>query len=150
MFRLMIVAAAALFAFAGCAPLPPTPEDTQAKKFEPAPPGKAVIYLVRTNPDWGDLTATVFLDDEMMGSTHQGTYFRWEVNPGRHRITGFASDMGAITLDVQAGRTYFVQHSVLGGGRVSTPSSRFWLMPENAGRAAVRDGMLVGRLGAGS
>ena len=146
MWKLCTATFAILALLAACVQLPPTPEDIQAKKFESPPPGKAVLYLVRTNPDWGDLAATVFLDDRMMGATYEGTYFRWELPPGRHRITGYASDTGAITVDLQPGRTYFVQHAVLGGGRVTTPNSRFWMINENAGRAAVRDGSLVGRL----
>ena len=42
---------------AGCQ-LPLTPEDLEARKFE-AVPGKAVIYLVRVNPDFNDRQAQV-------------------------------------------------------------------------------------------
>lgn len=38
---------------AGCAQLPPTPQDIQAKKFEGVP-DKAVIYRVRDIPDFND------------------------------------------------------------------------------------------------
>ena len=69
----------------------------------------------------------------MMGATYQGTYFRWELPPGRHRIAGYASDTGVITVDLQPGRTYFMQHVVLGGGRVTTPNSRFWMINEKPG-----------------
>ena len=67
-------------------------------RFEHAP-GKAVIYLVRDDPDISREVSTVMLDDNMMGSTYPGTYFRWVVDPGRHQIRGYAGDNGSFTLD---------------------------------------------------
>ena len=138
MFRLMLVA----FVLAGCAPLPPTPQDIEAKRFDPVP-GKAVIYLVREYPDISREAATVMLDDNVMGSTYPGTYFRWVVEPGRHQIRGFAGDAGAMTLDVAPDRMYFVQQShsrVLSG----FGHSFFRPVPEPYGRGAVLRGELVG------
>lgn len=136
----------ALFALlTACVQLPPTPQDIQAKRFESAP-GKAVVYLVRTNPDLGDVPATVMLNYDMMGATYMGTYFRWELPPGRHRIAGYASDHGTITVDVQPDRMYFVQQVVRGGGRAATAHSTFHVMDERQGRAAVLNGMRVGHL----
>lgn len=94
---------------AGCAPLPLAPADVQARKMEPAPPDKAVIYVVRDNPDHNWVPATLTLGDSHMITTHPGTYYRWEVAPGRHEIAGFAADNGTITVQADAGRTYYVQ-----------------------------------------
>ena len=139
------VAAAAFFAllFTGCAQIPPTPQDVQAKRFEPAP-GRAVIYLVRTRPDVSYLTAQVMLDDRLVGSTYAGTYLRFEVPPGRHRISGYGADSGSITLDVQADRMYFVQQTVSGSWRATNPMSLFSVISESAGRSAVARGELAG------
>ena len=139
MFRLLLVAA---FALAGCAPLPPSAEDLEAKRFEPAP-GKAVIYLVRDLPDISREAASVMLDDNLMGSTYPGTYFRWVVEPGRHQIRGFAGDAGAITVDVGPGRVYFVQQSFT-RGFTGFGQSFFRPIPEPYGRSAVLRGELVG------
>lgn len=134
---------AALALLVGCAELPLTPQDIQAKRIEGAP-GKAVIYLVRTKPDLSFLPATVMLNDEVMGTTHEGTYFRWEVPAGRHRISGYSSDNGAITIDVQADRLYFIQQSVSGGPRAPNPHSFFRVIDETRGRAAVARGIHAG------
>src|SRR5688500_9208521 len=96
---------------AGCAQLPPSPQDIEAKRFEQVP-GKSVIYLFRADPDFSREVATVVLDDRPMGSTYPGTYHRWVVDPGRHQIRGYAGDNGSITLDVAPDRMYFVQQSV--------------------------------------
>ena len=83
------------------------------------------------------------LDDNMMGSTYPGTYFRWVVEPGRHQIRGYAGDNGSITVDVTPDRMYFIQQSV---SRLLSgfAQSFFRLIPEPHGRAAVLHGELVG------
>jgi hypothetical protein len=138
MFRLLLLA----LALAGCAPLPPTPQDLEAKRFEPAA-GKAVIYLARPYPDASHDAGTVMLDDAMMGSTYPGTYFRWVVEPGRHQIRGYAGDAGAITLDVLPDRLYFVQQSYT-RGFTGIGQSFFSLIPEPYGRGLVLRAELVG------
>lgn len=106
-----LLAAAALL-IAGCiTPLPPSPRDLEAKRFKNVP-GKAVIYVVRDQPDFTREPTSVVLDDSVMGTSYPGTYFHWVVAPGRHRIAGFASDSGVMVLDAAAGNIYFIQQSV--------------------------------------
>ena len=138
MFRALLLA---LF-LAACAPLPPSPQDIDAKRFEPVP-GKAVIYLVRPMPDRASEPATVMLDNNMMGSTYPGTYFRWVVEPGRHEIRGYAGDAGRFTLDVPPDGLYFVEQTVtrlLSG----FAQSFFRPIPDPHGRAIVMRSELIG------
>lgn len=137
MFRLLIL----VFALAGCAPLPPSPADLEAKRFETVP-GKAVIYVVRDYPDISPDVATLMLDDQMMGSTYPGNYFRWVVEPGRHQIRGYAGDNGSIVLDVAPDRIYYVHQRV--SRFFGFAQSFFGLIPEPHGRAAVMRAELVG------
>jgi hypothetical protein len=137
MFRLLLL----VVMLAGCAPLPPSPQDIEAKRFEQVP-GKAVIYLVREYPDFSRETSTVMLDDNMMGSTYPGTYFRWVVEPGRHQIRGYAGDNGSINVDVAPDRMYFIQQSVT--RPFAFAQSFFRPIPEPYGRAAVLRGELIG------
>jgi hypothetical protein len=140
MFRLVYVL---VFALAACAQLPPSPQEIEAKRFEAAP-GQAVIYLVRDVPDFTDVGAAVMLDDRLMGSTYPGTFFRWVVPPGRHEIRGYAGDSGHYVLDVSPDRVYFVQQSVTRFFPVPSSQSRFQLVPEPHGRAAVLRSVLAG------
>jgi hypothetical protein len=127
---------------AGCEQLPLTPQDLQAKKFE-AVPDKAVIYVVRDYPDFSDVAATIYLGDAAgMITTYAGTYYRWEAEPGTHRISGFAGDMGAIVLRVEAGRIYYVQQRVSVFFRFA--QSYYQLVAEPQGRAAVMRAVLLG------
>ena len=131
----------ALFVLAGCiTPLPPTPQDLQAKKFETVP-GKAVIYIVRRDPDLSNAPATISLDDVATITTYPGTYYRWEAEPGQRLIQGFAGHMGRISFPTDAGRLYFVEQRVSGFMRFG--ESFFALIPEPHGRAAVSRAELV-------
>lgn len=128
---------AALALFAGCASVSTAPQAGGATPAIVGAQGKAVVYIVRTRPDTSYLTGTLVVDDQVVGSTHAGTYMRLELSPGRHRISGYGQDNGAITLDVQADRIYFVQHSVSGSWRAQSPHSFFTVLTEQRGRAAM-------------
>jgi hypothetical protein len=133
--KTLVVIALAVAALAGCAPM------AQQHAGQPVAiqgtPGKAVVYLVRTWPDASYLTAPLTLDDRPIGATYAGTYMRLELAPGRHRLSGYGSDGGAITLDVQPDRIYFVQHTVIGSWRTPNPESFFSMMDEGRARAAL-------------
>ena len=137
MSKILLALFAALALFAGCTSLSvgphaggPTPQIVGA-------PGKAVLYIVRTRPDTSNLTGTLVVDGEVVGSTHAGTYMRLELSPGRHRISGYGHDNGAIALDLRPDSIYFVQHSVSGSWREQSPHSFFTVLTEQRGRAAM-------------
>jgi hypothetical protein len=129
--------------FAGCAQLPPSPQEIEAKRFESAP-GKAVIYLVRDDPDFSDVGAAVMLDDRLMGTTYPGTFFRWVVEPGPHQIRGFAGDAGSYSLATGPDSIYFVQQRVARFLPTPSAQSYFQLVPDPHGRAAVLRSVLAG------
>ena len=126
---------------AGCQQLPLTPQDIQARKFEPVP-GMAVIYLVRDYPDFSERQATVYLGDEVILKTYPGTYFRWEVPAGEHHIRGASFDTGAIRFATVPGGIYFVQQSVT-PTFMGNVNSFFTLVNEAAGRGAVLRSVLL-------
>jgi hypothetical protein len=140
MLRLLLVL---VLAIAGCAQLPPSPQEIEAKRFEPPPADKSVIYLVRDDPDFTDIGASVMLDDQLMGTTYPGTFFRWIVEPGPHQIRGFAGDAGSYSIVTGPGGMYFVQQRVV---RFFLPmaQSQFYLVPEPHGRAVVMRSVLAG------
>jgi hypothetical protein len=97
---------------AGCAQLPPTAEDLQSKKFETVP-GKAAIYIVRSRVDSPN-DGTIMIGNNGMITTRQGTYYRWETTPGVQRIQGYGPYNASVTVRAEAGKVYFVQHTVVG------------------------------------
>jgi hypothetical protein len=124
----------------GCQQLPLTPEDIQARKFE-AVPDKAVIYLVRDDPDLSIVEAPVDLGDAMRLTTFAGTYYRWEVAPGTHRIQSFGGDTGTIQVKAERGKIHFVQQRV--AGMRLAPESTFELINESQARAVVNRSVLL-------
>jgi hypothetical protein len=139
MVRVWLTALVLALALPGCQQLPLTPEDLQARKFEPVP-DKAVIYLVRSSPDFSSVQAQIRVGDKLLLRTYPGTYYRWEVPPGRHTITGYAEDIGTITLEAERGRIYFVQQRVT---RMVVTNSSFELVSEAAGRDLVLRSVLL-------
>jgi hypothetical protein len=118
---------------AGCAPLPLTPEDLEARKFE-AVSGKAVIYLVRDSLDFSNDQAPIYIGENLLLTTYPGTYYRWVVAAGRHTLKGYGQDSGTITVEAGQGRIYFVQQRVT---HIRVTNSNFALVSEQQGRAAV-------------
>lgn len=127
---------------AGCVPLPPSPQDIEAKQFRPVP-DKAVIYLVRDRPDFSNEPASIWLGETATITTYAGTYYRWETAPGQHTISGFGPDGGSFQLATQAGGVYFVLQRYL-PAFFAHPQSRFQLMNADDGRAAVLRSELIG------
>ena len=104
---------AVVLSLAACA-LPKLEGNPETVHFEPPAAGMSVIYLMRSAKDWGTNATWVFIDDRLVGTTAAGVYYRIEVPPGRHRLSGYAYDQGNITLNTQANGVYFIEHHVLG------------------------------------
>ncbi len=134
--RLLILIALGL---AGCTPLPPSPQDIQAKKFE-AVPGEAVIYVVRDSLDFSYDEAPIYIGEKVLVTTYPGTYYRWVVPAGRHTIAGYGQDSGTITVAVEQGKIYFVQQRVT---HFAVTNSTLSVVSEAQGRAVVLRSVLL-------
>lgn len=130
--------AGALLVLGGCGALAPDSQDVEAKQFQPLP-DKGVIYLVRGEPLYSDRPVPVWLGNFIMITTYPDTYFRWEVPPGTHRISGHDTDFGNITVAAESGRVYFVMQQL----SYRHDISYFNLIEELDGRAAVRRAALL-------
>jgi hypothetical protein len=108
----MKVVSLAALVLAGCAQIPPSPEDIQAKRFEPVA-DKGVIYIVRSPLDSSE-GSSLALDGTRQISTWPGTYYRWEVAPGTYRITGTGAGTETATVAAAPGRIYFLRYTVFG------------------------------------
>lgn len=130
--------AGALLLLGGCAGLAPESQDVEAKRFEPLP-DKAVIYLVRGEPLYSDRPVPVWLGTFIKITTYPDTFFRWEVPPGTHRISGHDTDFGNIAVAAESGRVYFVMQQLSHRHDISY----FTMIEELDGRAAVRRAALL-------
>lgn len=136
-------ALAVLFGFllVGCVQLPPTPQDIQAKRFEPVA-SMSVIYVVRQPMDSREAGALLMENGEQV-TTLGGTYYRWEVLPGTHRILGLSPASASLTLNTEPGKIYFLRHIVLGTPRSGAQVAALTQIDEALGRALVLESQLV-------
>lgn len=119
----------------GCAQQPPAGADLRDATFETIP-DRSVIYVVRTPIDSTESSGLI-LDERVQFTTFPGSFYRWEVPPGPHRIAGFASAGESVSLTTAPGGIYFLEHTVKGNRRdgVQLTSLRQVGAPE--GRALV-------------
>jgi hypothetical protein len=91
-------------------PLAPPELDAAAKEFRPRPE-KAIIYIVRPGAFTGAaINITPVFDQKILGALKGGTYAVVEVEPGPHQVALFGGEnMGAVNLQAEAGRLYFVR-----------------------------------------
>ena len=130
--RRAVIAAGALLVSA-CAMTPTgTPDrDALAKEFLTEPASSA-IYVYRNPFNYYDTDPVLFVNGRIIGTTPPGTYYRIDTVPGNNVLHGTGLDLGQLTMDVQAGRLYFVSLSVLGG------QSQYQVVPEDLGRERLR------------
>ena len=137
MWRILLTA----LLLAGCVQLPPTPEDIQARKMESLP-DRSVIYIVRSAMDSREISGLV-LDDHVQIATLGGTYYRWEVASGMHRVAGYAAAHESVTLTTAPGKIYFLEHTVIGTRRSGPQSTGLREIGEQDGRALVMRSQLL-------
>ncbi|UCF74537.1 MAG: hypothetical protein JSU71_09615, partial [Betaproteobacteria bacterium] len=97
---------------AACAQIPPSPQEIEAKKFEPIA-DQAVVYIVQgaVGPT---LAVGLELDDGKQITTWTVTFYRWVVNPGSPLISYTAQLNDSFSLHLEAGKLYFVEQWVTG------------------------------------
>jgi hypothetical protein len=125
----------------GCAQLPPSPADIQAKRFEPVA-DKAVIYVVRQPMDSHE-SGWLLLDNYEQITTLPGTYYRWEVEPGVRRIMGVTPGGADAVLNVKPGQIYFLRHTVFGTPRTGPTITALSPVDPQLGRSLVAHSELL-------
>jgi len=113
-----IVACCLLVALDGCTSTPQaTVESDAAAKHYVTHPGYAALYVFRDEfYNRRDLDDTVlFVNDRLIGNTLPGTYYRIDVGPGEHVLSGHGQDQGKLKIRVAAEETAFV-HLIVAGG----------------------------------
>lgn len=123
-----------------CAPLPPSAADMQAAHFQPVA-DKGVVYVVRQPLD-SEEAGWLMLDNGEQITTLPGTYYRWEIAPGKRKIINVMPSAEA-TLDVQPGQIYFLRHTLRGTTRSGPQLSALTLIDPQLGRSLVSRSQLL-------
>jgi hypothetical protein len=99
-------------------------------------PERSVIYVVRTPFDSRESSGLI-LDEKVQFATLAGTFYRWEVAPGTHRVAGFASASESVMLTTAPGGIYFLEHTVRGNPRDGVLLTSLRQVDPQRGRALV-------------
>jgi hypothetical protein len=136
MKRLALFLAAVISLASGCVSVPMASReaDAQAKTFK-VPADKSNIYLYRNETFGGAIAMPVSLNGKVMGRTGPQTYFLWEVAPGKYEIASHTENTARLSLEVAAGRNYFVWQEVKMGMWVA--ASHLQEVSDEEGRKAV-------------
>jgi hypothetical protein len=111
-----------------------------ARLFKPVP-GKAVIYLLRDRGDVWTLDVPVRLDGRPMGATAPLTYFRWEVEPGKHVLVSDTVPPAVLEVATEPGGVYYVWQDI-NAGIIRAPS-RLSQVDYTTARATVETAVLL-------
>ena len=100
---------------AGCAKMPLRGDYVK----EPVAPvivpdaNHGVVYFVRDSAFGGaGISYFIFEDTKKIGLLKSGTYFIHKTTPGKHTYLAETEARAAVTLDVEAGKTYYIEGNV--------------------------------------
>src|SRR3954470_5007857 len=131
-----------LAVLSGCATVPmASAEDSAQMKRLSVPSDAALVYLYRNEGMGAAVRMDVSLDGSPYGQTVASSYMVWRVPPGRHHLLSRAENDSELTLDVLAGRRYFVWQEVKMG--VMFARSNLQQVPEQKGQSGVDECELV-------
>jgi hypothetical protein len=128
----------AAFLIPACASIPmgSQQEDLVAKAFV-ARPGKAAIYVYRSETLGFAAPIMVAVDGRPVGKTLGQTYLVLELEPGEHEIASIAEDMATVRVMAQAGKSYYIWQEVKVG--MWKVRSRLQEVGESQGQSGVAE-----------
>jgi hypothetical protein len=126
----------------GCANVNKASKDasTQAKTFSPIT-DKAVVYIYRDEILGAAIKLPVTVDGVMAGETGPKSFLQLALPPGQHTITSVGEKNSTLSLDTQAGQTYYVWQEVKMG--IFVARSALHKVDKEKGQDGVRECALL-------
>lgn len=102
---------------------PPTAVGPATSVIGAAPEGKAQIVFFRASKFTGAAIGFIVREGQTeLGKLRNGNYFVATVEPGTHEYTVHSEAKDVLTLEVEAGETYYVQGSISMGFMAGRPN----------------------------
>ncbi len=77
-----------------------------------APADKALVFVIRPTM-WGNKIQTkLAVDGQWMGVNRGDNYFFFTLDPGEHYFCSDSENRSVVTLNVEAGKTYYLQQKI--------------------------------------
>jgi hypothetical protein len=119
-------------------------QDSNAKAFVPKP-NIAGVYIYRNESFGAALRMDVEVNGKPIGQSAAMTYFYLDVPPGKHTFTSKSENEDTITVDVLAGKLYYIWQEVKMG--LLYARTKLTLVSEEEGRRGVLESQLANAIG---
>lgn len=77
-----------------------------------APSDKALIYVLRPTIIGSKIQSKLAVDGKWIGANRGNNYFFFTVDPGEHYFCSMSENQDFLKLNVEAGKTYYLQQKV--------------------------------------
>lgn len=122
---------------AGCATLGPI-----YQKTDQIPDGVGLVYIYRPNSFvGGGVSYDVRVGNTVITTLYKGGYFPYFAKPGELELWAKTEAKSAVTLDVRAGKIYYVKGTVGVGFIVGRP--HLMVVPESVGETEIAECKLI-------
>lgn len=109
--RLLLLTLALFLAACSSLPKAGVEQDSTAKSFSPAA-DKGTLYIYRNERFGGAVEMDVLVNNKPLGKTGPKSYFALTVPPGQYTIVSKSENDATLSVDVEAGKNYFVWQEV--------------------------------------
>ncbi|MGH9384288.1 MAG: DUF2846 domain-containing protein [Vicinamibacterales bacterium] len=93
----------------------PTVTDKTQHPTPTAPSDKGLVYVIRPTNAGSRIQTRLAVDGTWIGANYGNNYFFVTVDPGEHHFCSQAEDRSVLSLNVQAGKTYYLLQTVTTG-----------------------------------
>ncbi|MES2611039.1 MAG: DUF2846 domain-containing protein [Pseudomonadota bacterium] len=132
-----LVLSTAALALVGCTAPRATPDaDQKAKQFTPQAQ-TASLYIYRSEMTGASAPMTVSVNNQSLGKTNARTYYQLEVAPGSYTVVSSADNTSTVTVDAEAGKSYYVWQKVTMSMGSGTARAQVSLVNEAQGQKGV-------------
>ena len=98
-------------------------------------PGKALVYVVRPTSVGFGVKSFFFVDDAVAGINKGSSWFSVQADPGKRLFWSKSENVDALELEVEAGKTYYIQQHVQIGG--FTARTKLEVLDDAEGKSAL-------------
>lgn len=79
------------------------------------PPDMAMVYVVRPTMMGNKIQTMLGVDGKWLGINRGNNYFYFTLSPGEHYLCSQAENRSVIAMNVEAGKTYYLQQKITMG-----------------------------------
>lgn len=138
--RLLILISLLLLSACASVPMGDAQKDATHKTFSTSP-NTAGVYIYRNENIGAAIRMDVLVDGQMVGQSAAKTYFYVDLPPGTHTFMSKSENEDSLTLDLVAGKLYYIWQEVKMG--ILYARTKLNVMSDTEGKAGVLECQLA-------